>query len=429
MASSRSQFYVPTPLEIAVFLTVVVLLMATFFTNHTLVENMEFWGNGLWALLAFMTQMSLVLMGGFVVASSRPVHKLLVKLACYPHQLSQVYLLTFLVSSFACWLNWGLGLVVGAFFALEVGKQNKNAHFPLVVACSYIGFLFWHAGLSGSIPLLVSTPENFSYQWLGQLIYFDETIFSVFNLLLILSLLLSLSSLLYFFYLQSEKKSKIFLSHDSNLSTDEEVNSGEPTYFSGFAFWILLTLIGSYVFYLIFDKKFSVSLNQVNLLLIGAGLFLQGSLHNYMLSVKRACGRLAPILVQYPLYAGIMGVMIKSGLAVQLSNSFVQLSSVKTYPLYMFLSAGLVNLFVPSGGGQWAVQAPVVIAGAKALGVPLWKVILAVSWGDAWTNLAQPFWALPLLSIVGLGIAEIMKYCLLALLLSGAVISLFFLFL
>ena len=145
-----------------------------------------------------------------------------------------------------------------------------------------------------------------------------------------------------------------------------------------------------------------------------------------MNAATEACSKLAPILIQYPLYAGIMAIMIKSGLAVQISDAFVAMSNESTYSVFMFLSAGLVNFFVPSGGGQWAVQASVVIDGAKQLGVPLEKAVMAVAWGDAWTNLAQPFWALPLLTIVGLGLKDIMSYCLGALVVSGSVISLWF---
>ncbi|MEM7646921.1 MAG: TIGR00366 family protein, partial [Pseudomonadota bacterium] len=109
------------------------------------------------------------------------------------------------------------------------------------------------------------------------------------------------------------------------------------------------------------------------------------------------------------------------------SQSFVKISSQGTYAFFTFLSAGVVNFFVPSGGGQWAVQAPVVLKGAQALDVPTWKVVLAVSWGDAWTNLAQPFWALPLLSIVGVDLRSIYGYCLQFLLISGLIMSGFFL--
>jgi short-chain fatty acids transporter len=118
-----------------------------------------------------------------------------------------------------------------------------------------------------------------------------------------------------------------------------------------------------------------------------------------------------------------MGMMVKSGLAASISLWFVEISTPATFPLFTFLSAGVVNFFVPSGGGQWAVQAPIVMPAAAALGVPLGKAAMAVAWGDAWTNMIQPFWALPLLAIAGLGIRDIMGYCVVALLWYGAIVA------
>lgn len=123
-----------------------------------------------------------------------------------------------------------------------------------------------------------------------------------------------------------------------------------------------------------------------------------------------------------------MGMMVSSGLAVKLSEQMIAVASPFTLPLVTFLSAGLVNIFVPSGGGQWAVQAPIVIEAAKALDVSIAKVAMSVAWGDAWTNLIQPFWALPVLAIVGLKAKDIMGYCFIMLLVTGFVISIGLLF-
>ncbi len=422
-----SRAIVPTPFEIAILLTLFVLLLATLFTNSSVTENLSFWGQGFWSLLTFMTQMCLILLGGFVVATSRPVGRCLQSLAKIPQSALQVYLCTFGVSAVACWINWGLGLVVGAFFAKEVARQNPQAHFPLLVATSYMGFIFWHGGLSGSIPLTVGTAGNFSEKWLGDLIHFDQTVFSFFNLSLVACLLVSLSLLIIVLSRRVNRQGSVVAFQGDEEIAQEDGGIDESSIFSRPSFFVIVALMIFFLVLQISQGDFGFSLNQINFLLIVFGLILHGSLQAYMEAVQRGCRRLAPILVQYPLYAGIMGIMVQSGLAINISDAFVAVSSEATFPVYMFLSAGLVNLFVPSGGGQWAVQAPVVIEGAQQLGVPFWKVILAVSWGDAWTNLAQPFWALPLLSIVGLGIRDILPYCLQALLLSGIVISGFFL--
>ena len=429
MAFKKTGISIPNPFEIAIVLTLIVLGAATLSTEHSFIDNVGFWGDGLWSLLSFMTQMCLILLGGYVLAASKPVNKLLLLLVKIPKTNNQIYLMTLFVSTLTCWLNWGLGLVASAFFALEMARANKKTNFPLLVAISYMGFIFWHGGLSGSIPLVVGTPNNFSYQWLGELIGFEQTVFSFFNLSLIGALFVSLSILVLYF---AKKTEGVILQGPNNFETSgiekSAAESEEKTMLSKALHWLLLTMFVTYLGALVVSGRFSVGLNLINFILIGLGLFLHGSLNRYMEAIKSGCGKLGPILVQYPLYAGIMGVIIQSGLVVRISNAFVYMSSETTYPLFMFLSAGLVNFFVPSGGGQWAVQAPVVIEGAKQLGVPMWKVVMAVAWGDAWTNLAQPFWALPLLSIVGLGIKDIMVYCLAALLVSGVVIGGFFLF-
>jgi len=146
-------------------------------------------------------------------------------------------------------------------------------------------------------------------------------------------------------------------------------------------------------------------------------------------STKSASG----ILLQFPFYAGIMGMMIGvngEGLSLggAISTFFISISNENTFPLFTFLSAGIVNIFVPSGGGQWAVQAPIMIPAGAELGVPAAKTAMAIAWGDAWTNLIQPFWALPALAIAGLGARDIMGFCVVNLLYAGFIISLCFLF-
>jgi short-chain fatty acids transporter len=130
------------------------------------------------------------------------------------------------------------------------------------------------------------------------------------------------------------------------------------------------------------------------------------------------------IVIQFPFYAGIMAIIMQSGLAQTLSEGFVALSTAQTLPFWSFISAGIVNLFVPSGGGQWAVQAPVMLPAAASLGADIPRVAMAVAWGDAWTNLLQPFWALPMLAIAGLKAKDIMGFCLIQLVVTGIIIAL-----
>ena len=172
-----------------------------------------------------------------------------------------------------------------------------------------------------------------------------------------------------------------------------------------------------------------MNLNTINIIFLFCGIILHKKPISFLTAVNEAAGKLGPILVQFPLYASIMGMISHSGLATLVSQCFVDVATKETYALWTFYSAGLLNLFIPSGGGQWAVQAPIVITAAKALGADIPKAAMAVAWGDAWTNMLQPFWALPLLAIAGLHLRDIMGYCILVLFVSGAFLSLIFLYL
>lgn len=186
------------------------------------------------------------------------------------------------------------------------------------------------------------------------------------------------------------------------------------------------TLVGlALVAYLVihFAGGGTVTLNIVNWMFLGLIFLLSRNTFEVMGLVKNAASNVGDILLQFPLYAGIMGIMTATGLIQVLSDSIVAVASPQTLGLLAFLSAGLVNFFVPSGGGQVAIQAPILLDAAARLDVDPAVVIMAVSYGDQWTNMIQPFWALPLLAIAGLKIRDILGYTTVALLVSGIVFA------
>jgi short-chain fatty acids transporter len=170
-------------------------------------------------------------------------------------------------------------------------------------------------------------------------------------------------------------------------------------------------------------------LDFVNFIFLFVGVLLHGNLRKYIDAITDAASSAAGIILQFPFYAGIMGMMTGANpatgvsLAGVISTAFVSISTVTTFPLFTFLSAGIVNFFVPSGGGQWAVQAPIMMPAGSQIGVDPAKTAMAIAWGDAWTNMIQPFWALPALGIAGLSAKDIMGYCVVVLLFSGIIIS------
>ena len=166
----------------------------------------------------------------------------------------------------------------------------------------------------------------------------------------------------------------------------------------------------------------------MNLLMLGLGIILHGSFKRFINAVGESISDISGILIQFPLYFGIMGIMSNSGMMVQISDFFVSISNATTLPLYTFFSAGLVNIFVPSGGGQWVVQGPIVVESAVKLGVPLNKAVMALAYGDQITNMLQPFWALPLLGITKLKAREILPYTLIAMVVGSTIIYILGLF-
>jgi len=169
------------------------------------------------------------------------------------------------------------------------------------------------------------------------------------------------------------------------------------------------------------QSGFNLDINTVNLVFLAAGIVLHKTPMAYARAVSAAAKGTAGILIQFPFYAGIQAVMDHSGLAGVITKWFVDIANVHTFPLLAFLSSGLINFAVPSGGGHWVVQGPFVMPAAQALGADMGKAAMAIAYGEAWTNMAQPFWALPALAIAGLGVRDIMGYCVTALLFSGLV--------
>lgn len=425
--------YLPDPFLFVIILTLVVFGLGLGLTGSTPVEMVAFWGEGFWALLAFSMQMVLVLVTGFVLASSPVFKKGLGKLASFAKSPGSAIIWVTLVSLAASWINWGFGLVIGALFAKELAKRVEHVDYRLLIASAYSGFLIWHAGFSGSIPLSIATDGHPFFDQIG-IIPTGETIFASYNLIIIAALVIILPLLN---RLMMPKKEETVVVDPKVLvepEVEEQTAKADRTPAERLEnSWILSAVIGvlgiSFVAYYFIQNGFALTLDLVNFMFLFLGILFHGTPRKYLIAVQEAVKGAGGIIIQFPFYAGIMGMMTASGLAAVISEAFVNISTEQTFPLFAFLSAGLVNFFVPSGGGQWAVQAPIMLEAAEMLGSDPAKVAMAVAWGDAWTNMIQPFWALPALAIAGLKAKDIMGFCLIVLFVSGVVIGLGLLFL
>ena len=422
----------PAPFTIAVVLTLVTFVLAYFLSpnQETPLSLLNYWEKGLWnsPLLVFAVQMMLMLVLGHVLALTKTVSQWIDKATLFCSDTAKaaawITLLTLLVSFF----NWGLGLVFGAIFARKVGehatKNNIPLNYPLIGAAGYSGLMVWHGGISGSAPIKIAEKGHFLEEKMG-VISQSETIFSTMNISISLVLLIVLPSLMYILGKKSE--SKIIKLNSTPIEEEKEkIQGAERLDHSNILAYVFGGTIIIFCIYkaLILPQQLSLSFitpNFINLFLLGLGILLHKNFNHFIIGVNQAIGGASGILIQFPLYFGIMGIMNSSGLVGVFSDFFVSISNPTTFPIFAFISAGIVNVFVPSGGGQWGVQGPIIIEAASQLNVPYWKAVMALAYGDQLTNMLQPFWALPLLGITGLKAKDILPYSLLLLLIGGSI--------
>lgn len=417
--------FLPDPLIFAILLTLITLALALGLTPKSPADLAVMWGSGFWNLLAFAMQMTLILVTGHALASSAPIKRGLSALAGLARTPGQATMLVALLSACACAINWGFGLVLGAMFAREVARRVKGCDYRLLVACAYMGFLTWHGGLSGSVPLVAATKGNPMEATVG-LIPVSHTIFTGYNAFVTFGLIIMLPILA---RLMMPKPGEV-VSVDPKLLEDAPVIERRPGPDATFAekieesrtlSFVVVALTIAYLGVQVARGSFTLDINTVNLVFLAAGMLLHKTPMAYARAVSGAARGAAGILIQFPFYAGIQAVMDHSGLAGIITKWFVDIATPHTFDLLAFLSSALINFAVPSGGGHWVVQGPFVMPAAKALGTDLGHAAMAIAYGEAWTNMAQPFWALPALAIAGLGVRDIMGYCVTAMLFSGLI--------
>lgn len=437
--SAFSERFVPDPFVFALLLTFITFVIAIFagenFRGVETTRRLTELGNGWFTeftnkgLLKFAFQMCVVLLTGHAIAMSGAVRGLIERLAKIAKTPSVAVAVVAFVACVASLIQWGLGAIVGAFMAREVGRafarEGRPIHYPLLGAAGYAGFLVWHGGLSGSAPLEVAKPDHFLVSQIG-VISISETILSPLNISVTIFMLICIP-LLFWRMMPSDPADMIPFSGDLVDAAPDENKEGRAGFVGILeSTWLLngiaTAMISAYLIYVFVDRGAKGwNLDTVNLLFLGASIALHRSPDAYIRVIADGVRGCAGIIVQFPLYFGVLGLLKASGLIHQISAGFVAISSKETIELFTFLSAGIVNFFVPSGGGQWAVQGPVMMDAAIRLGVDPSSVIMALSYGDAWTNMLQPFWALPLLGIMSLRARDIVGYTAVAMLATGPV--------
>lgn len=430
----------PSPFSLALLLSILTALAACSFARPQttslgayLPELAAYWETGFWELLEFSMQMMLILILGHALALSKGINAALDRMVGLPGNGSQAILMVGSMSMVFGLINWGFGLIGGALLARKMGERaaatGMSINYPLLVAAAYSSMLVWHGGLSGSAPLKVAEQNHFLVDKAG-VIPVSETLFSTLNLVATGGALLFISILLWCLAQRSAYNGSLPILHTS-AEKPENTAAATPGIdhrkWFGRAFGLVIVLIFLSKSWRTHTEPLALlNLNYINGMLFGFGMLAHGSVNRFVKAVEEAIKDGTGILLQFPLYAGIMGMVKYSGLMTWLTEGMLTWANPENFGVITLLSAGFVNLFVPSGGGQWAVQGPLVIDAALQLGVPLPKAVMALAYGDQLTNMLQPFWALPLLAITGAKAGEIFRYtallCLAGLLIFAAVL-------
>ena len=425
-----SQRWIPSAFAIAIILTFVTFAIAMA-AGATPARTLIAWGNGFWTLLPFAMQMCLVILTGYIVSTAPVVEPLFRRLAAMPRSPRGAVVLMALVSMGLAWFHWGLSIVGCAMFVRHVARAQPRVDYRLLVAAAYFGMgATWHSGLSASAPLLVATPGHFLEQRIG-LVPITATIFHPFNLVLTAVVVAVLALLAYALH---PRDADAVCIDDEALDalvrfTPPSRPSASPAASIDHTWW-LNGLIGSagaaWLVWYFATRGFSLTLDVLNFAFLMLGILLHRSPASVLVAAEQGASLLAGVVLQFPFYAGMYGVIQGTGLGERLGAWIAGAADPRLFPLLLYWYSGIVNYFVPSGGSKWAIEAPYLVDAAQRLGLGVDQVVVAYAWGDMATDLIQPFWALPLLAAARLDFRDIMGYATLVFLVYAAIVSVAF---
>ena len=423
--------WVPDAFIFALIATVLAVAAGVAATPSTVLQVIDAWGGGFWELIPFTLQMSLVIITGHVLATSPPIYRLIRRIAGWPETPRGAVAMVTSFALLVSWFNWGFALIFSAVLGREVARRVKGVDYRALAAASVLGLgSIWAQGLSGSAALQMATPgalqprirEIVAAGGLvpGGLISFRSTIF----------LWQSFASVLVEFIVvvgvmwlatppagrgrtASDLGIDLGASDEVSLPASRGERPGAWLEHSPVMTWLVVALGAAYLihyFALAADPLAAVTINIVNFAFLLAGFAMHGTPARLMHAVREATPAAWGVILQYPFYAGIAGIIVGTRLNEQLAGAFVSISTATTFPPLVALYSALLGVFVPSGGSKWVIEAPYVMAAAHSLKVHLGWTVAAYDLGEALANLVQPFWMLPILGLFKLGARDVMGY-------------------
>jgi len=425
--------WIPDAFIFALLATFIVFGAALGATPSSLVQVVDTWGRGFWELIPFTLQMSLIIITGHVLATSQPMGRVIRTIAGWPTTPRGAVALVTFITLAASWFNWGFSLVFGAVLAREVARRVEGVDYRALAAASVLGLgSIWAQGLSGSAALQMATPGALQPQIRdivahagvvpGGIIGFTHTIFMWQSLLSVLVETVVVTGVMWLATPEAgegktARELGIDLRENLELRTENleprTVTPGQWLEHSPLLTWLVVALGATYLaryFAAAGDPLNALNLNILNLAFLMLGLLLHKTPAGLMRAVQEATPAVWGVILQFPFYAGIAGIITGTHLNERLAEVFVRFSTPTTFPPLVAVYSAVLGVFVPSGGSKWVIEAPYVMAAAHTLKVHLGWVVSAYDLGEALANLVQPFWMLPVLGLFKLGARDVMGY-------------------
>ena len=408
--------YLPDPFVFAIGLTLLTLLMAVTIEGQGFLDMADAWGTGFWDLLAFTTQMAVILVAGYVLASAPVTDRMLDRIVAKVRTPRQAIIVATLVGAVGSYINWGFGLMIGGVVAKKLALGVRGVHHPLIIASAYSGFTLYGLGLSATIPVTIAAEEHPLVDQMG-VVPLSETIFSAPMLIPALVTVTTLPLLNAWLHprpgqpVKEIDRERVASGVAAAVRTDVDLENTVAAKLNNSRILALaIGVLGIVFVVLYFADGRALNINIINFIVLFLGIILMGTPARYVAKFGEGIKTASGIVLQFPFYAGILGIMAASGLVVTISELFVSVSGAETLPFWGIVSSFVINFFAPSAGGHWIIQGPFMMEAATALDASYAQTAMSVQLGNAWNDLVQPFWILPALALSGLKLKDIMGY-------------------
>ncbi len=403
--SKKFQFaadrFIPTSFVFCVILTFIVSLLAVAFTPSNGLDIVTYWYDGLWSMLVFAFQMTIMVVLTSAVAKAPIIERFLSKIAKIPKSSTQAYIMLIVVTCIAAYINWAFAVILAPILSMYLSKNVKGCHFPFMIAVGYACMLMVQPICpSISVVALLASPDHFLVDQIG-VIPVSQTALNPVGLITVAALFIITIIVAIFMRPSSEEvveftgdiETKVDMTKPKNETPADSMNNSPILN-------IILVIVGLVYMVAHFVGGGSLTLNLVIFIFLILALLLYKTPLGFVNAVQENMPLATQVMIQFPFYGGIMGIMSSSGLTQVLADGLIGIANERTIYVFSYFSASIVNLFVPSQGGQWIVQGPVLTQAAQALHAHIPTIATSFMFGDEATNLLQPLYIIPALALV-----------------------------